>query len=188
MYAAEWSKEVRLKDGKTTYRKHRCSGVRDLALIKLMLDTGLRVGEISRIRVEDIDLEIGQIIVRPFGSSVKSKPRMVYLGASSKKTLWVYLAKKKNVKPSDSLFELGTNRIYRIITELGKDAGVENCYPHRFRHTFAIEFLRNQKDPYSLQRLLGHSTMDMTRHYLDILEEDLRRVQGSASPVDNMKL
>ena len=114
---------------------------------------------------------------------------MAYLGASTKKTLWLYIAKnKKNVKPSDNLFGLGTKRIYRIITDLGKEANVTNCHPHRFRHTFAIEFLRSQKDPYSLQRLLGHSSMDMTRHYLDILEDDLRRIHGSASPVDNNKL
>ena len=187
LYSAEWV-VVTNEEGKS-YRRHRPTGVRDLAMLKVMFDTGLRLGELSRVRVEDVDLEAGSLLVRPFGSSTKSKPRMAYLGASTKKTLWLYIAKnKKNVKPSDNLFGLGTKRIYRIITDLGKEANVTNCHPHRFRHTFAIEFLRSQKDPYSLQRLLGHSSMDMTRHYLDILEDDLRRIHGSASPVDNNKL
>ncbi len=187
IYHAEWSKEV-TKEGVRPYRAHRSTGIRDVALLKLMLDTGLRLGEVSRIRVEDVDLETGQILVRPFGSGVKSKPRMVYLGVSSRKSLWLYIAKSEKKLPNDNLFGLTTKRIREIIYSIGKAAGVEHCHPHRFRHTFAIEFLRNQKDPYALQRLLGHSSMEMTRHYLDIVEEDIRRVSGTASPVDKMKL
>jgi integrase/recombinase XerD len=186
MVAAEWSREFTIQ-GKGSHRRRRPSASRDIALLKFMLDTGLRLGELSRVKREDVDLETGQVMVIPFGSGLKSRPRMVYLGNSARKALWLYLAKNPKV-PSDNLFGLSAKRIRAIIWDIGKCAGVDHCHPHRFRHTFAIEFLRNQKDPYALQRLLGHSTMDMTRHYLDIVEEDLRRVHGSASPVDKMKL
>jgi integrase/recombinase XerD len=185
-YAAEWSKEAHRKNGKP-FRMHRPSGLRDLALIKVMLDTGLRRGEISRILLEDVDLDTGVITVKSFNSGRKSKPRLAYLGNSTKKTLMLFVA-KSSLKQTDRLFNMSPKRIYTVIWDIGKNAGVENCHPHRFRHTFAIMFLRANRDPYSLQKLLGHSTMDMTRHYLDIADDDLRRAHGVASPVDGLRL
>ena len=78
--------------------------------------------------------------------------------------------------------------IRQLLRRTGERAGVSNCHPHRFRHTFAIEFLRANHDPFSLMRWLGHSDMEMSNHYLNILQSDLEKYANSGSPGDNLKL
>jgi site-specific recombinase XerD len=80
------------------------------------------------------------------------------------------------------------NTIRHLLVNLGTRAGVSNVHPHRFRHSFAILSLRAGMDVFTLQRLLGHSSLDMVRHYLDIVEADVSEAHRRASPVDNWRL
>lgn len=71
---------------------------------------------------------------------------------------------------------------------LGKRAGVRNVYPHRFRHTFAIRYLRNGGQELALMRSLGHTTMSMTSRYAKLVQADVERNHRTASPLDNLDL
>jgi site-specific recombinase XerD len=70
------------------------------------------------------------------------------------------------------------------IVRKGERARLLDVNIHRFRHTFPINYLRNCGDPYSLQRLLGHSAMEMVKTYLSIAQADLDNSHKLASPVD----
>jgi integrase/recombinase XerD len=188
IYYSEWMNVTRGEgEKKQTYRMHRPGFERDVALLKFMFDTGLRIGELCRVKVGDVDLETGTVIVRPFGSGQKTKPRTVYLGNSTKQSLWRFLANHNHEK-NELLFGLTEKSTRQLLHSIGTRSKVEDVHPQRFRHTFAIEFLRNNRDPFTLMRLLGHSTLDMSKHYLDILDTDLAHSHSDASPVDRNKL
>ncbi len=167
--------------------------LRDKAIILMLLDTGLRVSELARLTIEDIDLESGQIVVKPFGAGKKSKPRPVFIGKLSRSSLWRYFTGKyKN--PKDYVFTSKDNHamdrhsIRKLLVYLGEKAEIQNVYPHRFRHTFAIQYLRNDGDIYTLQRILGHSSLEMVKRYLAIAKADCETAHRKSSPVDNWRL
>jgi integrase/recombinase XerD len=169
-------------------RRRRPAGHRNLAVILVLLDTGIRVGELSRIKYADTRLDVGEIHITSFGTGRKTKGRTVFLGQVTRKDLWRYMSTISDPRPGDSLFGLTPKSIRQLLLHLGAAAKVPSCHPHRFRHTFAIEYLRNGGDVYTLQRILGHSTLEMVHHYLNIIATDLQAAHRRASPTDNWKL
>lgn len=101
--------------------------------------------------------------------------------------VWRYLAERET-RPTDALIPLAPKTIRNLLYSIGQRAGVDDCHPHRFRHTMAIEYLRNGGDIFTLQRILGHSSLEMVQHYLGIVEGDKRQAQRKASPMDNWRL
>ena len=162
----------------------RPTGARDKAIIMLMLDTGVRIGELLRLRVSDINIESGEIHIQPFESSVKSKSRTVFMGKATRRVMWIHLAEHDDI----SLFGIKYQAVRMMLIRLGERVGVENVRPHRFRHTFAIQYLRNGGDVFTLQRLLGHSSLEMVRHYLRLADADAEEAHRRASPVDGWGL
>jgi len=180
-----------------TYRNHGATASnalqnhdRNRAIILLLLDTGLRADELCSARIQDCNLKNQWLRVFCKGS----KERIIPICARTAQTLWKYLASRPDARPEDPLFitlndtPLDRHRLLKQLNLIGKRAGVSDTHPHRFRHTFAINFLRNGGDIYSLQMILGHSTLDMTKKYLQIAQADIHSAHRLASPVSNWRL
>ena len=169
----------------------RFLGSRNKAIVLMLLDTGVRVSEIGNINLEDIDTERGWVKVRGKGA----KERVVRIGAAAQRALWRYLVHRPDTEKGQLwLTEEGTplrpSGIQMVIKRLKQRAGVAsrgNC--HRFRHTFALNFLRADRNPFNLQYLLGHSDLRMVRHYTATLGmEDALKAHEKASPADLLGL
>jgi len=171
--------------------------LRDRAIILFLLDTGVRAGELCQLTIGEVDLQAGTTEVQSKGrrNAGQGKRRTVYFEVRTQKALWQYLAHREVLNQGPKpLFctragdPMTRENLRTRLHNLGKRAGVEHVYPHRFRHTFAIQYLRNGGDLFTLQRLLGHSSIESTRHYLYIAQADLEAAHIRASPVDNWKL
>ena len=173
-----------------------CSGtrfldVRNRAMVLILLDTGLRLAELAGIQVEDINLDRETIRVMGKGA----KERIVRVGKTAQKALLRYVLMRDDGYPC--LWVSGERRpmtkpgIQVTIKRLCHRAGVTDARPgpHTFRHTAAISYLRNGGGEFTLQIMLGHSTLQMTRRYVSSLgAEDMINAHKLASPVDNLKL
>ena len=169
------------RTAKTTRRSpfsmKRVTAKRERALILLFLDTGLRVSELSRLKIDNVNLESSSVEIIPDGSGRKSKGRTVYFGSTTRKALWVYLNgrdKNEYIFLTIDHHQMNRNTIRQLLSKLGRSIGLNGVHPHRFRHTFAIQYLRNSGDVFTLQRLLGHSTLEMVKHYLSIGRSDVQ--------------
>ena len=83
---------------------------------------------------------------------------------------------------------MNCNALRQVINSIGERAGVQPCYPHLLRNTFAITYLRSGGDIFILQRLLGDSSLDMVKPYAIIADIDVERAHRKASPVDHWHL
>ena len=124
--------------------------------------------------------------------------RLAYFGKRTSKALWKLLTPRlKDTQSEDEVFTVGSEDdlrpmtrdvLRRLLVRIGERAGVANVYPHRFRHTFATTYLRNQGDLFTLQDLLGRSDMAMVKRYARIAHTDCAKAHQRASPVDNWRL
>ncbi len=163
---------------------------RNRAIILLLVDTGLRASELCDIKIEDVDTRNTRIRVLGKGS----KERAVKYSSRTGQAIWRYLASRPDVRPSDPLFatldgySMDRDNLRHLLDTIGERAKVPDVHPHRFRHTFAVQFLRNGGDPFTLQDMLGHSTLDMVKRYIHLAQSDVDAAHRRASPVDNWRL
>ena len=170
-------------------------GFRDRCIILILLDTGIRLSELAGLTIHDVNLERGELKVMGKGQ----KQRLVPIGASVQKALWKYLNKYRPDPPYPSIDSLFLNRmsmpmspdsIYRMIKRRGEEAGIQGvrCSPHTLRHTFAKNFLLNGGDVFTLQKILGHTSLEVVRMYVNLVSDDILRQHRKYSPVDMMGL
>jgi len=175
------------QNGKTIEAK-TVTNVRDRAIFLVLVDTGLRASEICDAKIGD--LQNGRIQVLGKGAKQRSVP----ISASTQRAIDVYLETRDNQGNREPLFESAigttmTRHALRLMSyRIARRAGVVKAHPHRFRHTFAVTFLRNGGNIYALQKILGHSTLTMVMRYLSIAQNDIDDEHKKASPVSNWGL
>ena len=163
---------------------------RNRMIILILLDTGIRASELCELRIHQVDVRNNRITV--FGKG--SKERTLPFSSRTGQAIWRYLATRNDAAAGDFLVVSQLDRPFErdelrwTLTRIGNRAGVGGVNVHRFRHTFAITYLRNGGDPWSLQMMLGHSTMEMVKNYLALAQADLEKNHKIASPVDNWRL
>lgn len=164
---------------------------RNRAILLLLLDTGMRASELCDLRIHQVDTRNRRVKV--FGKG--SKERMLPFSSRTGQALWRYLALRGEEDANSPLFVTGEGRpmdrdqLLKAVVRIGERAGVVGTINvHRFRHTFAINYLRNGGDSFSLQMMLGHTTMEMVQTYLALAQADLDNSHKRASPVENWRL
>jgi site-specific recombinase XerD len=170
------------------------AGLRGYAVVLLLLDTGMRLGELIGLKKNDVDLKNRTLKV--FGKGAKE--RRLPIGKRLLAALWKYQLHRPQPATGsiDNFFltrdgwPLTKNRVETIIKNLGKKAKLQGvrCSPHTFRHTFCIQFLRNGANLFSLQQMTGHSSLEVLRGYVALAQSDLNIAHQKFSPVDNMNL
>ena len=145
--------------------------LKDLAILSLLFETGLRASELLSLRVRDVDLSRGEVVVR---SGKYGKERTVFLGPLSRRVLEKIITGKRSV---DRIINLSYNGLYKRLKSIAKRAGVPpyKVRPHVLRHSFATEALRSGVSLPVLQKLMGHSDIKTTQIYMHLVKEDLER-------------
>lgn len=185
--------ERRIRNGKS-FTSKRPTALRDKAIVLTLLDTGLRVSELVGIEMGDVDLDLGRILVTGKGQ----KQRYIYIGKVCRQIVWKYITERypKSTPPKneplilhkDGIHRLTRKGVFLLVQRLGEKAEVQNVHPHRFRHTYAIQFLRNGGNLFELQQILGHEDLAMVRNYVRLAQLDLENAARRSSPADNWRL
>jgi integrase/recombinase XerD len=162
-------------------------GVRDRALMLLMVDSGLRLSEAISLRTDRIHWDDSQVTVMGKGR----KERVIPIGETTRAALADYARlRKKSDLPCFFLSRRShpmKNRYVQVaMRKYGREAAITGVRvsPHTLRHTFAIQYIKNGGDVFSLQAILGHSTLDMVRNYVNLAQRDVSTQHRKFSPID----
>jgi len=166
-------------------------GKRDRALLELLYATGMRVGELVSIDLEDVDLAEETILVLGKGS----KERHVLFGGKAKAALLDYLAARRSSpgraagRATDALFvnkggtRLTDRSVRRILAARLRECAVKHrISPHGLRHSFATHLLDHGADLRAIQELLGHASLSTTQRYTHVSTEQMLRIYNKSHP------
>lgn len=167
-------------------------GQRNQALLELLYGTGIRVSECCSIRIQDIDFQIGTVLVIGKGR----KERYIPVGSYALDAIHTFIndGRKKLLKQmkdekTNTLFlnyrgeNLTRSGVRRILEDIvSKVASSFHLSPHVLRHTFATHMLNEGADMRSVQELLGHSHLSSTQVYTHVTKEHLKHVYNSFHP------
>lgn len=168
-------KEV-ISDEEIERMRDKCKNLRDLAIIDLLYSTGMRIGELVRLNIDDIDFEERECIV--FGKG--DKERRVYFDAKTKIHLMGYINSRSDDNPA--LFvtldapcdRLKISGVEIRLRRLGREIGINRVHPHKFRRTMATRAIDKGMPVEQVQKLLGHSQIDTTMRYAIVNQTNVK--------------
>ena len=169
---AQITKET-LSDEELETLRDACESKRDLAVVDLLASTGMRIGELIRLNVADVNLQERECIVTGKGN----KQRPVYFDARAKLHLAEYLETRAD--NNSALFDSKARRITvggmeLRLRNLGKKVGVSRVHPHKFRRTLATHAIDKGMPIEQVQKLLGHAKIDTTMHYAMVNQNNVK--------------
>ncbi|MFC1929056.1 tyrosine-type recombinase/integrase [Chloroflexota bacterium] len=168
------------------------SDARNQTLFMILLDTGLRIGELVNLKMDDVHMDEGYLKVMGKGK----KERIVPIGKFVQVELLHYIEK---VRPQPYGSDCGklflsrggkpitVNTVKLVFSRLARSSGVNRLHAHLCRHTFAINYLLNGGDIFSLREILGHTTLEMVNHYLHFTSSQITAQHHKYSPMDRMQ-
>lgn len=168
-------KEV-ISDENLEVLRDGCSKVRDLAIIDILISTGMRVGELVNLDIGDLDFEERECIVYGKGD----KERKVYFDARTKLHLQRYLSVRNDNNPA--LFvslnapydRLNISGVETRLRELGRKMNISGIHPHKFRRTMATKAIDKGMPIEQVQKLLGHQQIDTTMQYAMVNQSNVK--------------
>jgi integrase/recombinase XerD len=168
------------------------TGRRDYCMMLVLCDCGLRIKELTNLRISDVDFKLRQITVRAEISKTKTT-RIAPISVKTAKEL-EKLISYMDLEDNDYLWLTQFGERYygdtfaKMLKLYAKRVGVTRprVSPHTFRHYFAVKFLREGGDPMALARILGHTSLNMTQVYVKYTGTDLREQHDKASPVASL--
>ncbi|MCS5695264.1 tyrosine-type recombinase/integrase [Desulfofundulus thermocisternus] len=176
-------KLLKLPD-QTTY-----SGLRDYCFLLLTLDTGIRPSEAYQLKVSDFDFKLKQVTIQQNISKTRTQrilPLSQVTVSAFKKLFAARPADWKDDAPALCTNQ-GTplnNKTWRLrLASYVKELGI-HITPYSLRHVFALGFLRNEGNVFALQKMLGHTTLDMSKRYVALSGRDLQEQHEYASPLN----
>ena len=167
------------------------TGKRNFAMILTMLDAFLRLSELIHLELGDVNLQARSIRIR---QGKGEKERLVFMGRRLTRAMHDWLNVRGHVIGSDFVFvsrsgeRLDSRNVQRILARYAARAKLTDARvsPHTLRHTGATLYIRYGGDPFSLQKLLGHSSITTTQIYVHMAGTALREAHAKASPVDRL--
>jgi integrase/recombinase XerD len=164
-------------------------GVRDFAIVVVLFDTGIRRGELLAMRLADVEdpARAGSVV------SGKSGTRAIGMGQMARRAVQDYLARARYavITDHDALWisrsgdPLGPRSIGKMLDRLKAAAGIDGrLYPHKLRHSYAVEFIRNGGNAFVLQMSLGHTSPYVTQWYTRMADSDVEQAMRTFSPAD----
>lgn len=174
------------------------TGFRDYTIMIILLDTGVRIGELLAVQIDDLVMEAGIPQEIKIKQPKNRKERILPLSQKTQAILRQYLeVRRKSIYGSKVPFlfpnvdcgRLHTRTVQGQIAKYGRDAGIENVRvsPHTFRHTFAKMWVMAEGDILSLQEILGHSSVDMVRNYARLFRTDIKKKHARYSPFTTLE-
>jgi len=148
--------------------------IRDRLILRILYRCGLRVSELTSLKIQDINFQEGMITVR---GGKGDKDRIVPIDDDTLDLIQLYKgdADEGFLILSQRGEPLSTRQIERIVKKYAKKADIKkNVYPHMLRHSFAVHSLKSGMNLRSVQKMLGHSSLTTTQIYLDLTGEDLK--------------
>jgi len=172
-----------------TCRTNKFTDLRDRAIILFLFDTGVRANELLSLNIDDVDLYSGHCLIK---NGKGGKYRTVIIGKTTTDSISAYLMIRSDNNPALFVTQpnSGSNRLVysglrSMLKRRASKAGIDPPTLHSFRRAFALSMVRNGVDLFTLQKMMGHASIDTLKHYLKHTTDDIRQAHERYGPVDH---